>query len=202
MRQEVYDLVDAVRALGLELTPDGDRPVRITGEKSEFVFKLEQLQMALEALDSADAHSDGEDVPEPHNDPRRLKEALDGVMRLFQLVGGNLQDAVDIVQAKLGVEGEKKKKGYETLPFFAPDRMRRRSRYKPRLRLLPERPEDVTFDDLRKMAFEVGVTEKMVGDTFRSARHSRDQDVISEAASINVSDMEYVEGASPARPSR
>lgn len=186
MRQEVYDLIDAVRALELELTPDGDRPVRIAGDKREFLFKLEQLQMALEAFDSAEAHSEGEDAPEPHNDPRRLKEALDGVMRLFQLAGGNLQDAVDIVQAKLGVEAEKKKKGYETLPFFAPDRMRRRSRYKPRLRLLPERPEDVTFDDLRKMAFEVGVTEKMVGDTYRSSRHSRDREVIEEAASIRL----------------
>ncbi|WP_327211024.1 hypothetical protein [Rhizobium leguminosarum] len=202
MRQEVYDLIDAVRALGLELTPEEDRPVRVTGDRSEFPFRLEQLQMALEAFDSAEAHSDGDDVPEPHNDPKRLKEALDGVMRLLQLAGGNLQDAVDIVQTKLGVESEKKKKGYETLPFFAPDRIRRRSRYKPRLRLLPERPEDVTFDDLRKMAFEVGVTEKMVGDTYRTSRHSRDQDVIAEAASTRLSDLEYVEGATPARPSR
>lgn len=202
MRQEVYDLIDAVRSLGLELTPEEERPVRVTGDRSEFPFRLEQLQMALEAFDAAEAHSDGDDVAEPHNDPKKLKEALDGVMRLFQLVGGNLQDAVDIVQTKLGVEAEKKKKGFETLPFFAPDRMRRRARYKPRLRLLPERPEDVTFDDLRKMAFEVGLTEKMVGDTYRTSRHSRDAEVISEGASTHLQDVEYLEGAAPVRPSR
>lgn len=175
MRQDIHDLVDAVRGLGLELT-DKDPPkcVRITGDPSDFWLRLERVQRALEAVDSAGAHGEGNDGLEPKNDPEKLKQALDGVMRLFQLKGGNLQEAIDIVQNALGVEeGEKQKKGYVTLPFFAPDRIRRKSRYKPRLKLLPERPEDVTLDDLRKMAFEVSQTEHLVGSTYRAPKPSR-----------------------------
>lgn len=175
MRQDMHDLVDAVRGLGLELT-DRDPPkcVRITGDPSDFWFRLERVQRALEAVDASGALSQGGEGLEPKNDPEKLKQALDGVMRLFQLKGGNLQEAVDIVQNALGVEdGEKKKKAYVTLPFFAPDSIKRKSRYKPRLKLLPERPEDITFDDLRKMAFEVSQTEELVGDTYRQPRPGR-----------------------------
>jgi hypothetical protein len=178
MRQEIYDLIDAVRGLGLELT-DRDPPkcVRIKGDTSDFWQRLERVQRALEEVDSSGSLNDGADAPEPRNDPEKLRAALDGVMRLFQLQGGNLQEAIDIVREKMGVEeGEKKRKGYVTLPFFAPDRIRKKSRYRPRLKLLPERPEDVTFDDLRKMAFEVSVTEALVGSTYRRPKEQDKDD--------------------------
>ncbi|NTF17524.1 hypothetical protein G6L37_03875 [Agrobacterium rubi] len=177
MRQEIYDLIDAVRGLGLELT-DRDPPkcVRIKGDTGDFWLRLERVQKALEAVDADGALSEGGDGLEPRNDPEKLRAALDGVMRLFQLQGGNLQEAIDMVRDKMGLDGgEKKKKGYVTLPFFAPNSIRKKGKYKPRLRLLPERPEDVTLDDLRKMAFEVEVTEALVGSTYRQPR-VRDKD--------------------------
>lgn len=181
MRQEIYDLIDAVRGLGLELT-DRDPPkcVRIKGDPSDFWQRLERVQRALEEVDSSGSLSDGSDAPEPRNDPEKLRAALDGVMRLFQLQGGNLQEAIDIVKEKMELEGgEKKKKGYVTLPFFAPNKIRKKGKYKPRLNLLPERPEDVTLGDLRKMAFEVSVTEALVGSTYRQPRvRERDRELI------------------------
>jgi len=116
MRQEIYDLIDAVRGLGLELT-DRDPPkcVRITGDTSDFWQRLERVQRALEAVDSGGALAAGGDALEPKNDPEKLRAALDGVMRLFQLQGGNLQEAIDIVRDKMGLDGaEKKNKGYIT----------------------------------------------------------------------------------------
>jgi hypothetical protein len=189
MRQEIYDLIDAVRGLGLELT-DRDPPkcVRIKGDPADFWMRLERVQRALEEVDSSGSLAEGADAPEPRNDPEKLRAALDGVMRLFQLQGGNLQEAIDIVREKMGVEeGEKKKKGYVTLPFFAPDRIRKKSRYRPRLKLLPERPEDVTFDDLRKMAFEVSVTESLVGSTYRQPKvREKDRNLIESVAAPSM----------------
>jgi hypothetical protein len=186
MRQEIYDLIDSVRGLGLELT-DRDPPkcVRIKGDPADFWQRLERVQRALEDVDASGSLADGSNAPEPKNDPEKLRAALDGVMRLFQLQGGNLQEAIDIVREKMGLEeGEKKKKGYNTLPFFAPDRIRKKSRYRPRLKLLPERPEDVSFDDLRKMAFEVSVTEALVGSTYRTPKlREKDRQLIEAAAS-------------------
>jgi len=187
MRQEIYDLIDAVRGLGLELT-DRDPPkcVRITGDTSDFWQRLERVQRALEAVDSGGALAAGGDALEPKNDPEKLRAALDGVMRLFQLQGGNLQEAIDIVRDKMGLDGaEKKNKGYITLPFFAPNSIRKKRKYKPRLKLLPERPEDVTLDDLRKMAFEVSVTEALVGSTYRQPRmREKDRELIEGAPSM------------------
>lgn len=189
MRQEIFDLIDAVRGLGLELT-DRDPPkcVRIKGDPADFWQRLERVQRALEDVDASGSLADGSDAPEPKNDPEKLRAALDGVMRLFQLQGGNLQEAIDIVREKMGLEeGEKKKKGYNTLPFFAPDRIRKKSRYRPRLKLLPERPEDVSFDDLRKMAFEVSVTEALVGSTYRTPKvRDKDRQLIEQAASPSM----------------
>lgn len=172
MRPEVYELIDAVRNLGLELT-DRDPPkcVRIKGDPSDFWQRLERLQRALEAVDSEGALDAEGAALEPRNDPEKLKAALDGVMRLFQLQGGNLQEAIDIVRDKMGLDGaEKKKKAYITLPFFAPASLKRKKKYKPRLKLLPKRPEDVSFDDLRRMAFEVSVTETLLGDTYKQPK--------------------------------
>lgn len=184
MRQEIYDLIDAVRGLGLELT-DRDPPkcVRIKGDPGDFWQRLERVQRALEAVDADGALAAGGEALEPKNDPEKLRAALDGVMRLFQLQGGNLQEAIDIVRDKMGLDGgEKKNKGYVTLPFFAPNSLRKRGKYKPRLRLLPERPEDVTLDDLRKIAFEISVTEALVGSTYRQPRvRDKDRELIENA---------------------
>ena len=174
MRQEFYELVDAVRGLGLELTEkDPPKTVRIRGDASTFWLRLETLQRALEAFDSSGAAEEDGGVLEPRNDPVKLRAALDGVLRLFQMQGGNVQEAVDLVRDAMGLEeggGKKKKKGYVTLPVFAPNALKKRARFKPRLSLLPERPSDVSLEDLRRMAFEVSQTEAMLGSTWRPPR--------------------------------
>lgn len=170
MKQEVYDLIQSVRDLNLELTGNpSPNCVRITDPRTVFVSKLEQLQKNLEAVDRSGAL--GSDVQEPHpnNNPEKLRLALDGLMRLYQLNGGNLDQATDVIQNALGLTGEKQSNDatYDTLPNFAASRIKRKRSRKYRLSTVPDRNANVTFNSLRKMNFEIMDTQALLGHTVR-----------------------------------
>lgn len=168
MKQVVHDLIQAVRDLGLELT-DKEPPkcIRITGDPSEFWSRLRDLQLALHALDRDGAASSDVETPQPQDNPEKLKMALDGLMRLFQIQGGNLSEATEVIQSALGVEEKEndKRNTFDTLPNFAPEKLKRRRGYKFRFNLMPEKNSEITFDKLRKMNFEVMQARRLLGST-------------------------------------
>lgn len=171
MRQEIHEMVEAVRGLGIRLTGDpAPKCVRLT-DPTNFAEKLERLQRALESVDASGAMSEGDGpaAPAPSDDPIRLKDALDKLIRLFQVKGGNLDEADAIVRDSLGLEASedeaKRKKEHGTLPAFAPARMKRKKGFRPRLNLYPDRPGEASLNDLRKIVFDLGGTRAILGDT-------------------------------------
>lgn len=179
MRPEVVDLVEAVRALGLRRT---GRPapgcVRISGDPKEFPARLAAVQERLEAVDASGALSQGggPEAPSP-DEVQRLRNALDGLLRFIQVKGVDMEAAVDIVSDALGVDVPgKREKAYETLPMFAPRGWKKRKRFSPRMRLMPDMPGDVSLGDLKRIAFEANLTTSMMGSAFaKESRHLADE---------------------------
>ncbi|MTH95916.1 hypothetical protein [Roseibium sp. RKSG952] len=170
MKREVHELIEAVRGLGLRLT---GRPspasVRIAGDPKTFPERLKVLQESLETFDAASAHGshDGPDAPElsPKDDPERLKQALDGLLRFVQASGGDLDAAVNVVAKALDIEGKaKKKSAYVTLPKFAPNGFKKKKNFKPKLSILGDKAF-TKLEDLRKQVFDVSITQDMLGET-------------------------------------
>ncbi len=93
MRKEIFELIEAVRNLELVLTGKPAPKCVISKHQSNvFVEKLEALQLALEAADKSGAISMEIEEPQPKDNPEKLRLALDGLMRLYQLKGGNLDE--------------------------------------------------------------------------------------------------------------
>jgi len=170
MKREVLNLVDAARNLGIRLTGrPAPKCVRIP-DPANFAEKLEELQRALEALDASGALAGDLESPSPEakDDPRKLREALDRVMRMYQMQGGNLEDLNEVVRDALDLAPEeegKKRKEHNTLPAFAPARLKRKKGYRPRLNVYPDRPGEASLNDLRKIVHEIENTERILGDT-------------------------------------
>lgn len=171
MKREFLELVEAVRSLGIRLTgKPAPKCVRLA-DPPNFVQRLEDVQRALEALDASGALAGDHEIPapEPKDDPKRLREALDKVMRLYQIAGGNLQDLDQVVRASLGLgpaeEEAKKGKEHNTLPAFAPARLKRKKGYRPRLNVYPDRPGEASFNDLRKIVYDLNSTSAILGAT-------------------------------------
>lgn len=171
MKREFHELVEAVRALGIRLTGDpAPKCVRVV-DPGNFAQKLEQVQRALEALDSSGALAGdaAPEAPQPKDDPKKLKEALDKVLRIYQLIGGNLEDVDAIVRETLALgppeEEAKRSKEHSTLPAFAPARLKRKKGYRPRLNMYPDRPGEASFNDLRKIVYDLESTKAILGDT-------------------------------------
>jgi hypothetical protein len=179
MRPELVDLVEAVRALGLRRTgKPAPGCVRISGDPKDFPSRLDLLQSRLEAVDASGALSqgDGPDAPAP-DEVQRLRKALDGLLRYIQVKGVDMEAAVDIVSEAIGVDvPRKREKAYETLPMFAPRGWKRRKRFSPRLKLMPDLPGDVSLGALRALAGEANMTVTMMGSAFakESARMAED----------------------------
>lgn len=181
MRVELHDLVEAARSLGLRLT---GRPapncIKVSGDTSDFAARLAVLQEALERVDASGALSEGggPDAPAPEGEADRLKTALDRLLRFVQVKGVDMAEAVDIVADALGVEGGKKSSAFVTLPKFAPKGWKKKKSFKPRLKLLPDRPGDVSLGELRKIAFEAEMTTNSLGSAIgkESARAAREID--------------------------
>lgn len=181
MRQEAYDLIDAVRALGVEITGvPGPKALRIATDADTFWSRLVLVKRALDAFDRAGGTSVDLDAPPPDE---KMKRALDAILRLYELQGGNLAEAYNVVQEALGVEpeagseqkAEKKKKGYVTLPVFAPNGIKKKSAYKPRINLIPEMPGSVDMDGLRRLGFDVSYVEAISGATLAADPHERNR---------------------------
>lgn len=170
MKKEVHDLVEAVRGLGLTLTGrPAPKCVRLSGDPSNFAERLEQVQLSLEALDASGALGSATDNPEPRDDPAKLREALDRVIRLYQVRGGNLDDLDAVVRDALDLESAdedaKRKKEHATLPAFAPTRLKRKKGYRLRLSLYPDRPGEASLNDMRKIVFDLETTMNSLGAT-------------------------------------
>ncbi|WP_315922750.1 hypothetical protein [Mesorhizobium sp. SP-1A] len=169
MKKEIHDLIECVRALGIELTGNpAPKCIRISGDTSEFADKLKQVQIALEAVDASGAASDGKDVdgPEGINDPVKLRAAIDGLLRFVQVKGDFLAEADAIVRDALNLDQPENTKSKGGLPSFTPSRMKkRRGTYKPRLNVFPERPGEASLNDLKKIVHEISVTESLLGST-------------------------------------
>lgn len=178
MRQEAYDLVEAVRSLGIELTATiGPKALKITTDAETFWSRLVLVKKALDAFDRAGGT--GIDVEAPSPD-EKLKKALDAVLRLYELQGGNMEQVASVVQEALEVEpvatkAEKKKKGYVTLPVFAPNGIKKKSTYSPRISLIPPMPGSVSMDDLRRLGFDVVYVEAISGSTLAADPHERNR---------------------------
>lgn len=170
MRREIHDLVEAVRGLGLRLT---GRPspqcVRIAGDPRDFAERLASVQEALEAADASGALAgpDGPDAPSPADgEADRLRLALDRLLRYVQVKGVDMAEAVDIVAEAMDLDGVgKPQRAYAALPRFGPKGWKRGGGFKPRLKLLPDRPGDASLGDLRRIAFDVQVTATFLGAT-------------------------------------
>lgn len=175
MNQHVHELVEAVRSLGIFLTGrPAPKCVRVA-DPTNFAEKLERVQRALEALDASGSLSEGSGAPEPKNDPAKLKDALDKLIRLLQVKGGNLEEADAIVRESLGLDSDeeaRQKKEFSTLPAFAPSRLKRKSGYRPRVNLFPARPGEASLNDLRKIVFELETTRTFLGDTVPRNEHT------------------------------
>jgi hypothetical protein len=173
MRPEIFDLIESVRALGIELT-DAPAPkcLKITGDPNAFWAGLVTVQRSLEAVDRSGGTSTDIDTPEPSLDSDKLRRALDGVLRLYELQGGNMDQAVNVVEEALAVTSEakteKKGKQYAALPVFAPNGIKKKSSYSPRIRLIPEMPGSVSMAGLRSMNFDISYVEAISGATLAS----------------------------------
>jgi hypothetical protein len=179
MRQEAYDLIEAVRSLGIELNAaPGPKALRISTDADTFWSRLVTVKRALDAFDRAGSTSVDIDAPAPDD---KLKKALDAVLRLYELQGGNMEQVYTVVQEALEVEpayeakAEKKKKGYVTLPVFAPNGIKKKATYSPRISLIPPMPGSVSLDDLRRLGFDVSYVEAISGNTLAADPHERNR---------------------------
>ncbi|MCS4089813.1 hypothetical protein [Rhizobium sp. BK176] len=179
MRQEAYDLIEAVRSLGIELNAaPGPKALKISTDADTFWARLVVVKRALDAFDRAGGTGIDVDAPAPDD---KLKKALDAVLRLYELQGGNMEQVFTVVQEALEVEpvredkAEKKKKGYVTLPVFAPNGIKKKATYSPRISLIPPMPGSVSLDDLRRLGFDVSYVEAISGNTLASDPHERNR---------------------------
>lgn len=171
MRQEAYVLVEAVRALGLEI---GDAPppkcLRISIDPEDFWLRLVDVRRALEAFDRAGGTSEDVDGPAPDD---KMKRALNALLRLYEAQGGDTEQAAFVIREALQVapakdSKTKRKKAYVTLPMFAPQRLSKQQKYTLRISLLPKTPSRVDLDDLRRESFDVNYVEVISGNTMPS----------------------------------
>lgn len=176
MKQETYDLVEAVRALGIELT---DAPVprclRITSDADTFWERLIAVRKALDAFDRAGGASKDVDAPKPPEDA--MKAALAALLRLYEAQGGNMDQAADLIREKIGggkAGGEvgKKKDGPVPIPTFAPGSIKKKKHYKPRINLIPDMPGKVSLAGLQRLNLDVQYVEAISGATLASDKRS------------------------------
>jgi|HigsolmetaAR206D_1030411.scaffolds.fasta_scaffold01648_7 hypothetical protein len=176
MRPEIHELIEAVRALDLRLTgKPSPRCIRIGGDPADFPRRLADLQEKLERVDASGALAEEASAP-ASDEIAKYKKALDGLLRFIQVGNVDMETAVDIVAEALGVEAAKRQKAYETLPAFAPKGWKRKKRFSPRLRLLPDQPGDVSLSLLRSLAFEADMTAAMMGQAFERPREAPDRE--------------------------
>jgi hypothetical protein len=183
MRQEAYDLIEAVRSLGMEITGvTGPKAIRIATDADTFWSRLVHVKHSLDAFDRAGGTGMDLEAPEPDE---KLKKALDAILRLYELQGGNMTQATNVIQEALMVEPEppsgeerdrkKKRAGYISLPVFAPNGIKKKNTYKPRINLIPDMPGSVSMEGLRRLGFDVSYVEAISGATLAGDPHERNR---------------------------
>ena len=182
MRPEGYDLVNSVRALGIELT-DAPAPkcLKISVDPELFWMRLIDVKRSLDAFDKAGGVGSDIDVPALPQD-EKFKKALDAILRLYELQGGDMSQASNVVKDALGLEDaetpvtgvdndskneKKSKNNYVSLPVFAPNNIKKKKKYKPRINLLTDNPGTVSMSGLKRLGFDVTYVEAISGETMQ-----------------------------------
>lgn len=117
MRQEVHELIEAVRDLEIRVDASAPGQIRLTCDKAEFPRRLHRVALALEAVDRSGAAANEMAGADPARDAARLRLALDGVFRWMKMRGMDLADPLQIVATALR-KPELAAKAYRPTPVF------------------------------------------------------------------------------------
>lgn len=122
MKQSIFKLVEAVRALRLSYTEaEGKRRIRL-GIPAEIVQdRLLDIHDALEEADADGALLISSDETE------RLNDALNGVFKWIRIQGLALDEPLTIVADAIGLKRKKKPGTYTIMPSFAPAAVRKKA---------------------------------------------------------------------------
>lgn len=181
MQKEFFELVEAARNLKIKIT---DKPspkcIAIQGNLSEFPENLKRLQEALEKFDSVSGTTLNDENKE--NDVNKYKKALDGIIKLLQIKGQDLDEIKSIITNSLEIEGETKSSNdYSTLPKFAPKAWKKKKGFRPRLKLTIDNKalDQINANDLLKMKTEIDMTNNMIGE-MAIKQNSKEEKMIEE----------------------
>jgi hypothetical protein len=178
MRREIFDVIEAARALDIQFAPTSANPrcVILGGNRSDFPDRLWRMAKALEAFDRLGAAAmEAVENPAPPKDQTldsaRLKIALDSVFRWMKSTGIDISDPINLVAEALNtVEEEKSSKGYRPIPKFAPGGFKKGGRASPLINLGPAIGEKVTWDSLKAKEVRAQMTEAAMGAAGPSSR--------------------------------
>lgn len=151
MKPSFSRLIEAVRGLKLVRARSGSAPAIRLGLHPDTVQPaLGELFDALEGVDA-----DGSATTDL-DDPARLKEALNATFKWIRMQGLATDEPLALVAEALGTKAEKARKGYQILPAFAPEHVRKKT-WKPKLSLVGTEAEPMlTLADHRKNAARMG----------------------------------------------
>lgn len=161
MRKTLIDLVEAVRGLKLSFASrNDDRRVRVGIQASALPGHLLVIYDALEAFDA-----DGGVTLDDAGEADRMRKALDATFRWIKTQGLSTDEPLDLVAEALGAKAEKKRASYDILPAFAPQHVRKKKSWKPRLSLPADQLHVMrSIDDHRKVAFDMQQVIMRIGD--------------------------------------
>jgi hypothetical protein len=154
MKKEIIDLVEAVRALEMRISPtlDNDKNVKLFGDKKEYPYKFYNLLIALEAFDKAGSNS-FDDIEDPALDSAKLRLALDGVFKWMRSVGIDVSEPHAIVSDTLGYKN-KKEKPFRPVPKYAMNSFKKKIPNKILLGFDPGPGEKINIDSLREKVYQ------------------------------------------------
>lgn len=137
MRQSVVHLVESVRALRLGRSEhEGKSQISFGIGQAELKDRLLDLVIALESLDAdggLKASADEITAQAEAGALARFREGLGGILRWIRMQG--LEEPAELVAEALGGTVQKRKSGYDMLPIFAPNGIKKRKTWKPTLNL-------------------------------------------------------------------
>ena len=171
MKREIFEVVEAAKALQVQLAPTQANPrcVRVGGDRADFPERLWRLAKALEAFDRSGASVlEGPSASAPQDptmDAARLRVALDGVFRWMRSSGLDVSQPYGLVAEAMGVPAQKEKaaKAYKPVPKFAPSGFKKTMRPKALLNLEPAPGEKVTLAGLAQKEFQAQATDAIMG---------------------------------------
>lgn len=161
MRKTLIDLVETVRGLRLSFSAKGeDRRVKLGIDPTALPSHLLAIHDALQAFDA-----DGGVAFDDAEESGRLRKALDATFRWIRVQGLSTDEPLDLVAEALGSKKERRKAAYDILPAFAPQHVRKKKGWKPRLQLPADQFHVMrSIDDHRKFAADAQQVLMRIGD--------------------------------------